>query len=53
MTVRENVEMALLAHARMDRDWIERDAPARREAADAHPRARRRRRACRLRIAQR
>jgi len=35
MTVRENVEMALLAHARMDRDWIERDAPARRTAADA------------------
>jgi branched-chain amino acid transport system ATP-binding protein len=35
MTVRENVEMALLAHARMDHDWIERSAPARRDAADA------------------
>ncbi len=35
MTVRENVEVALLAHARRDRRWIERDAPARRDAADA------------------
>jgi branched-chain amino acid transport system ATP-binding protein len=35
MTVRENVEMALFAHARMDRDWIERDTPARRDAAGA------------------
>jgi branched-chain amino acid transport system ATP-binding protein len=34
MTVRENVEMALIAHAGLDRDWIERDAPARRRAAD-------------------
>ncbi|MEO5766072.1 MAG: ABC transporter ATP-binding protein [Casimicrobiaceae bacterium] len=35
MTVRENVEMAQLAHARMDRQWIERGAAARHEAADA------------------
>ena len=35
MTVRENVEVALLAHARMDRRWFDRDAPARRGAAEA------------------
>jgi len=35
MTVRENVEVALLAHARRDRDWIERNAASRRDAADA------------------
>ena len=35
MTVRENVEMALIAHARMDRDWLEHNAPARRDVADA------------------
>jgi len=34
MTVRENIELALLAHAQMDRRWIERDALARRAAAD-------------------
>ena len=34
MTVRENVEMALLAHDGMDRRWIERGADARRAAAD-------------------
>jgi branched-chain amino acid transport system ATP-binding protein len=35
MTVRENVEMALIAHARRERRWIDRDAAARRQAADA------------------
>ena len=35
MTVRENVEMALLAHSQMDRRWIERDAAARRRSADS------------------
>ena len=35
MTVRENVELALLAHARMDRQWHERDAATRRDGADA------------------
>jgi branched-chain amino acid transport system ATP-binding protein len=35
MTVRENVELVLIAHARMNRQWHERDAAMRRERADA------------------
>jgi branched-chain amino acid transport system ATP-binding protein len=34
MTVRENVELALIAHARMDRQWHERGATMRRDNAD-------------------